>query len=99
MIDCTWQRNFGNWEFDPGRYPDPRRMVKTMNGMGYRMMLWMAPMVSTDGMTYCRLRGMDALLHGKGLHDIAEVNYWADNTGSVPATIRACTGRALAASR
>lgn len=86
MIDCTWQTNFGNWEFDPGRYPDPRRMVKTMNDMGYRMMLWMAPMVSTDGMTYCKLRGMDALLHGKGLHGIAEVNYWAGKNAVVDCT-------------
>ena len=86
MIDCTWQENFGNWNFHSGRFPDPKGMVKEMNAMGYRMMLWMCPKISTDGMTYTHLRRKGYLLKGKGMHGIAESHWWAGKSAMLDCT-------------
>jgi len=48
MIDDTWQFGYGIWQFDPRRFSDPRGMVDTLHGMGYKIMLWVCPFVSMD---------------------------------------------------
>lgn len=77
MIDHTWHREpFGCWDFHDGRFRDPKGMVKKMNAMGYTLMLWFDPHISTDTAVYRQLRKEGLLLRGRGADGIAESCWW-----------------------
>ena len=48
MIDDTWQAGYGDWRFEPSRFPDPKAMIGELHAMGYKVMLWMCPYVGMD---------------------------------------------------
>ena len=48
MIDDTWQEDYGKWNFHPGRFPDPKQMIVQLHQMGFKVMLWICPFVSSD---------------------------------------------------
>ena len=48
MIDDCWAPDYGDWQFDTRRFPDPRAMVEVLKGMGFGVMLWVVPYVSPD---------------------------------------------------
>ena len=48
MIDDTWQAGYGDWRFEPSRFPDPKAMIDELHAMGYKVMLWMCPYVGMD---------------------------------------------------
>ena len=48
MIDDTWQAGYGDWRFEPSRFPDPKAMIDELHALGYRVMLWMCPYVGMD---------------------------------------------------
>jgi alpha-glucosidase len=49
MIDEGWARNYGDWDFDHGRFPDPKAMMKELHGLGFKVMVWVCPFISPDG--------------------------------------------------
>ena len=55
MIDDTWQAGYGDWRFEPSRFPDPKRMMDELHGMGYKVMLWMCPYVGMDTPSFRRI--------------------------------------------
>ena len=55
MIDDTWQAGYGDWRFEPSRFPDPKAMVDALHGMGYKVMLWMCPYVGMDTPAFRRI--------------------------------------------
>jgi alpha-glucosidase (family GH31 glycosyl hydrolase) len=55
MIDANWQRYYGNFEFKAERFPNPRRMVDELHGLGFKVMLWVCPFVSPDSEEYRQL--------------------------------------------
>ena len=48
MIDDTWQEDYGLWNFHPGRFPNPKKMMDELHRMGFKVMLWVCPFVSAD---------------------------------------------------
>ena len=54
MIDDTWQDDYGKWTFDPEKFPNPKKMVKQLHKMGFKVMLWVCPFVSMDQYQICR---------------------------------------------
>lgn len=76
MIDDNWQKDYGNFEFKPDRFPDPKGMIEELHGMGFKVMLWICPFVSPDGVEYryCRNRGY--LLRSEGSRDPAILKWW-----------------------
>jgi len=55
MIDCGWARDYGDWEFNPARFEDPKGMMKQLHGLGYKVMLWVCPYVTPVGTNYKNL--------------------------------------------
>jgi len=49
MIDEGWFKTYGEWEFHPVRFPDPKTMMKELKDMGFKVMLWICPYYSPDG--------------------------------------------------
>jgi alpha-glucosidase (family GH31 glycosyl hydrolase) len=77
MIDANWQRYYGNFEFKAERFPDPKRMVDELHGLGFKVMLWVCPFVSPDSEEYRKLaEGRLFLLQGKPGETVA----WKDAT-------------------
>lgn len=55
MIDAIWQEDYGVWDFHPGRFKDPKAMIDRLHKLGFKVMLWVAPFVSPDSVTYMKL--------------------------------------------
>ena len=49
MIDEGWQKDYGQWEFDLLKFPEPEKMLKELHEMGFTVMLWVVPYVSPNG--------------------------------------------------
>lgn len=52
MIDEGWQTRYGSWEFDRIKFPDPKGMVDELHSLGFKVMLWVVPIYSADGMDF-----------------------------------------------
>jgi len=65
MIDDNWQKYYGNFEFKPDKFPDPKAMVDKLHSMGFKVMLWVCPFVSADSPEYRMLRSKGYLLESK----------------------------------
>ncbi len=42
-IDDRWQAEYGDLEFDPQRFPDPKAMIDGLHGMGFKVTAWVIP--------------------------------------------------------
>lgn len=76
MIDDTWMEDYGKWEFHPGRFPNPKAMCDELHSMGFKIMLWIVPLVSMD-----QYQIFNNLRWKKGFIEIAEgkpypVEWW-----------------------
>jgi len=76
MIDDNWQKYFGNFEFKPDRFPDPKGMVDELHSMGFKVMLWVSPFVSPDSQEYRYLRNKGYLVKEKGTGRPAILDWW-----------------------
>ena len=52
MIDEGWHTRYGLWEFDFHKFPDPKAMVDELHALGFKVMLWVVPLVTPDGRDY-----------------------------------------------
>ena len=48
IIDDTWQKNYGVWEFNKDNFPDAKAMMKELQDMGFLVSMWLCPYVSPD---------------------------------------------------
>jgi len=48
MIDDNWQKYYGNFEFKPERFPDPKDMCDELHALGFKVMIWVCPFISPD---------------------------------------------------
>lgn len=55
MIDDTWQTGYGDWRFEPGRFPDPKGLCDKLHAMGFKVILWMCPWVGMDTPAFRRI--------------------------------------------
>ena len=78
MIDDNWQRHYGNFDFKPDRFPNPKAMVDRLHEMGFKVMLWICPFVSADSPEY---------------RDLAKRGFLLADTTSQPAIIKWWNGQ------
>ncbi len=62
MIDDNWQKYYGNFEFKPDRFPDPKGMIAQLHRMGFKVMFWLCPYVSPDSPEYRELEKKGAFV-------------------------------------
>jgi alpha-glucosidase (family GH31 glycosyl hydrolase) len=56
MIDEGWARDYGDWTFDGGRFEDPKEMIRNLHDLGFKVMLWVCPYITSDGPFYSALQ-------------------------------------------
>lgn len=76
MIDDNWQKYYGNFEFRPDRFPDPKGMVEELHKMGFKVMLWVSPFVSPDSQEYRYLRSKGYLVMDADGSGPAILDWW-----------------------
>lgn len=76
MVDDNWQKYYGNFEFKPERFPDPKAMADGLHRMGFRLMLWICPFVSPDSPEFRELQAKGFLIKKKGTGQAAIIPWW-----------------------
>ncbi|MBR5829864.1 MAG: alpha-galactosidase, partial [Tidjanibacter sp.] len=76
MIDDNWQKYYGNFEFRPDRFPDPKGMIDRLHEMGFKVMLWVCPFVSPDSAEFRELRDKGLLVKDAHRDSPAIVEWW-----------------------
>lgn len=76
MIDDNWQKYYGNFDFKPDRFPNPKLMTDELHRLGFKVMLWIAPYVSADSPEFRILEKKGYLLKKKGTDQPAIIHWW-----------------------
>ncbi len=77
MIDDSWQEDYGVWSFHPGRFSNPKEMIRELHAMGFKVMLWICPFVSADqARLYTKLKDDQAFLLEEGNKEPAMIRWW-----------------------
>jgi alpha-glucosidase len=76
MIDDNWQKYYGNFEFKPEKFADPKAMISQLHQMGFKIMLWICPFVSADSPEYRDLEKKGYLIKVKGKNTPAMITWW-----------------------
>lgn len=62
MIDDNWTNYYGQFDFDKVKFPDPKAMITTLHKMGFKVMLWICPFITSDSPTFRELEDKKLLL-------------------------------------
>lgn len=65
IIDDGWQTTFGNWDFDPNKFQNPKKMVEQLHAMGFKVILWICPFVAPEAPVYPMMVQKDMLVHNR----------------------------------
>ena len=76
MVDDLWSKGYGNFEFDPTEFPDPKSMMDNIHDKGFKIMLWLTPFISPDGKEFKNLLNKDALVLTKDGKQPAIIHWW-----------------------
>lgn len=55
MLDDCWNHDYGVWDFDASRFPNPKAMMDKLHEMGFSVMLWTCPFISPDSRQFREL--------------------------------------------
>ena len=76
MIDDNWQKYYGNFDFKPGKFPNPKEMIAELHQKGFKVMLWVCPFVSPDSPEFRALQAKGYLIKQKGSNRAAIIPWW-----------------------
>jgi alpha-glucosidase len=76
MIDDGWANHYGNFEFDPTTFPDPKGMMDTIHAKGFKVMLWVTPFVSPDSREFKELTKLKGVVLKKDSKKPAIIKWW-----------------------
>lgn len=51
-IDDKWQSKYGDFQFDPVKFPQPRAMVELLHALGFKVTLWIMPFAEENSNAY-----------------------------------------------
>ncbi len=78
-IDDRWQTQYGDFEFDPQRFPDAKAMVDELHALGFKVTTWVIPFLHQDS---------------KAGKEAAEKNYVVRQPDGAPYPVRWWQGQA-----
>lgn len=85
ILDDGWNADYGDWQFHPGRFPDPGSMMRQLRDLGFSVMLWIVPFVSPDSAVARDLARRGFLLRdSRG--EIAIRQWWNGHSAVLDAT-------------
>jgi alpha-glucosidase len=88
MVDDGWAKHYGNFEFDPTAFPDPKAMMEIIHSKGFKVMLWLTPFVSPDSREFKELGKIKALVLKQESKRPALVKWWNGYSGCIDFTAK-----------
>jgi alpha-glucosidase len=86
MIDDGWANHYGNFEFDPRTFPDPKGMMDTIHAKGFKVMLWVTPFVSPDSREFKELVKLKGVILKKDSKRPSIIKWWNGYSGCIDFT-------------
>lgn len=65
MIDEGWQEEYGVFEFNKRKIPDPGGLIEELHKMGFKVMLWVTPIAACAGTNFKKLRDQGFLVRNQ----------------------------------
>lgn len=75
MIDDGWSEYYGDWRFHSGKFPNPKEMIKKLNELGFKVMLWVCPFITCDSVKYREAVKKDILIKNSD-GEVRIVKWW-----------------------
>lgn len=86
LIDDRWERCFGEMEFSPYEFPDPRSMFKELHELGFDAWLWVTPFVNQEAVCFSELAKDNILVPNLLGDNAALLKWWGGTAGLVDVT-------------
>ena len=86
MVDEGWTKYFGNFEFDPSRFPNPKAMVDELHTKGFKVMVWVSPFISPDSKEFKHLAKKKCLVMLKDKSRPALIKWWEGYSAALDLT-------------
>jgi alpha-glucosidase (family GH31 glycosyl hydrolase) len=89
MIDEGWAEDYGNWDFARARFDDPKAMIRKLHEDGFKIMLWVCPYITPDGIVFTNLhlaqveKGRTAWILNRDKPTLPAVMHWWDGFSAV----------------
>jgi len=81
QIDDKWEENYGDFTFDPAKFPDPKRMVDAIHEMGCLATLWVYPFINYESENYDYAKNKNYLVMDPDGDKPAEIRWWDGEGG------------------
>ncbi len=75
IIDDGWQTQFGEWDFAPDKFSNPKEMCAQLHELGFKVILWICPFISQKSVYYQYLVENNLLVKNKD-NNIAMRKWW-----------------------
>ncbi len=62
MIDDNWSNYYGEFDFNKEKFPNAKKLMSELHGMGFKTMLWICPFISPDSEVFRELAAKKLLL-------------------------------------
>jgi len=91
MIDGGWQEDYGVYEYcNMRKIPQPKQMVDRLHELGFKVMVWVSPIVSSAGWRFKELRKLGYLCKYKGTDTPAIRDWWSGDSCMMDLTNPGC---------
>ncbi len=81
MIDSEWANHYGALRFDPEKFHDPKKMLDTLNALGFKVLVWESPFITPDSPEFRELKEKDLLV--KSADGKIAVREWWDGISAL----------------
>jgi len=81
-IDDKWEVNYGDFEFDSTKFPDPAGMVKALHKAGFSVTLWVYPFVNVESKNHSLLGEQHLLVMDESGKPLS-VRWWDGEGGLI----------------
>ena len=90
MIDGGWQEDYGVYEyFNQRKISDPKALIDRLHALGFRVMLWVSPIVSSAGWRFKELRTQKFLCADRAGNPVLR-KWWSGTSCVMDLTNPAC---------
>ncbi|HEV3312087.1 MAG TPA: glycoside hydrolase family 31 protein [Chloroflexota bacterium] len=76
QVDSGWQAHYGDFSFDPARFPIPRAMTEKLHAMGYKFGLWATLFINPDASVYSTAVKAGYVLRAANGNGPCQVPWW-----------------------
>lgn len=80
MIDCGWSTYYGSFDFTK-HFKNPKKMIEKLHDLGFKVMLWVCPFITSDTIEFRYLRANDMLV--KNSDGTVAIRNWWDGYSAV----------------